>query len=174
MLTPDSLSVFVQGVAGFATAWIAWLTYQTNQKVRTLTDVVVELQQQNKLMSDRFQLEKKNSLRRRVPDFEIVNFYFTMNQNYVIELVNRGQYATHFLIVGERENSYKVKIGDYSEIAETKTLYLYVTFVPIEPDMKKINFDFGLGYKNGNGILMKQNISCVNGDILIVPQVEQN
>lgn len=167
--------VYVQAVTAILTLFIVIATFNTQQKIKTLTDVVVELHKQTKLLSERFEFEKALTIRSRFPDFEVTNFSPLMQENtFRIELMNRGQYATHFHIKNKSDSIETIKIGDYRDIGESKILRLFLTPDPPQTQIMQANFIFTLAYKTGAGHLLEQNIICKDGHVVIVPQKEPN
>jgi hypothetical protein len=165
--------VYIQAVTAILTLFIVIATFKTQGKIKTLTDVVVELQRQTKILSDRFDLERTISVRHRFPDFEVTDFYSNQDARLNIELTNRGQFATHFETKTESNTIAKILIGDYQNIGESKILHLFVVPNPIQTEMKKYNFSFTLSYKNGYGYFLTQEIICNDGNIYIVPQTDK-
>jgi len=165
--------VYVQAVTAILTLFIVIATFNTQRKIKTLTDVVVEVQKQTKILSDRFDLERVISVRYRFPDFEVTDFYHDQDARLHIELTNRGQFATHFETKNESESIVKISIGGYHNIGESKILRLFIVPNPIQTEMKYYNFNFILSYKNGYGYFLTQEIICKDGNIYIVPQTDK-
>ncbi|MEJ0081556.1 MAG: hypothetical protein WDM78_11575 [Puia sp.] len=94
-----------------------------------------------------------------------------MTKKWEIEFTNMGRFATSFLLAFERniKSSY---IVDYSEINITHKLT--VQLETIETEVHKLEFDFSLRYKNGNGIWMDQKVYCFQGQVSIVPQMDSD
>ena len=165
--------VYIQAVTAILTAFIVLATFRTQSKIKTLTDVVVELHKQTKLLSERFEFEKALTLRSRFPDFEVINFSPLIPDNeFRIELMNRGRYATHFHIKNKTDSIETIRIGDYRDIAESKILRLFITPDPPQTHIMKANFTFTLAYKNGYGHHLEQDVTCKDGHVVIVPQKE--
>jgi hypothetical protein len=165
MITIEEYGAFTTSLFAGITLWLAW-------KTKSLTDVVVELKEQNKVLNKRYDLERLLSLRNRLPDFEVTDFARTANQTWRIEFTNFGQFATHFYTDNRSDGFKELLIGDYSKIAETKTLFLFAEMKEIFDDRNKINFEFDFWYKNGIGSLMKQHVTCLQGHINITPQTD--
>jgi len=177
---------WIQALAAIATLVIGWITYRSQRKIKTLTDVVEnltgivgslseqtkELQNQTAVISKRYELEKSLSVRNRWPDFEVTNFYFNkMIEKWEMQLTNMGRFATSFLIAFER-NIRSSYIVDYSAIKDTKNLVIQIQ--TDEKEMHKLEFEFSLRYKNGNGVWMDQKVFCFQGQVSIVPQLDSD
>jgi hypothetical protein len=169
-MSSTDFAAWAQAITGLGTLCVAYATFRTQLKIKTLTHVVLELQTQSQLISERFELEKELTLRERFPDFEVTNFFLRADGVAVIELMNRGRYATSFAAINRSNFIHELNIVDYSDIGENKKLSMLLSSLTRPSVLYDCNFSFTLMYKNGNGIWFAQDVVCPDGQIAVTPQ----
>ncbi len=137
------LAAWLQGLTGLATFFVAWLTFNSQKKIKTLTDVVLQLQKQTKLLSDRYDLEQELSIPDRFPFFDITNFHPSDdNGNWAIEITNRGQFATGFFAINASKGVKGINVADYAQVETTGKLMLLGQSRPYSNRWSKTQFRF--------------------------------
>lgn len=162
--------ITIEQYAAITSSVFAGISVYLIIKTKSLTDVVKEMQNQTRILSDRLSLELSLSNSHKFPMFIIKRFATGRGFTSELDLYNIGQYATHFFVTDVKgdvsiksENIiYNQAEGEYLN----KDVRIYLSN-KVGDWVKEFSFTFH--YKNGYGKPMSQGIYYKDPDIEITP-----
>ncbi len=176
---------WVQAVIAIPTLIIACITLLQEKKIKQLTDVVIELQNQTKelkeqseILSKRYDLERRLSMRERMPYFEKRYFYKTQVGVYQLSLKNSGRDALDVAIgrvidPAEDNEVYNIEFLSESDIKNNKAVSFDI-YYKATANENKLNFSFSIEFHDGPGDFYYQYVRCINGAIKIDPPIDKD
>jgi hypothetical protein len=169
---------WVQAIIAIPMLIIACITLLQEKKIKQLTDIVVELQNQTKelktqseILAKRYDLERELSLKKRIPYFEKGDFHKTGARVYAFILINSGIQALNVRVF-DLKYSNPIRSFQLDTLKDIKPGWQFKSNIDTAIDWAQpeaLNFGFRLQFSDGAGNTYSQTVSCVQGIITIAP-----
>lgn len=175
---------WVQAGCAMITLMLVIMGLLQNKRIQELVDIVkelsnqtAELKAQTAVLANRYELEKRLSIRKVMPFFERKSFSRFAGNACLLTLVNTGQTASDPVEIrlSEQDNGIKYSVETIGKIDKKGEQQILRIIGTIEQDLVQelelvaFNFSFTLSYLDQTGGKISQFINCLQGQIQIEP-----
>jgi hypothetical protein len=167
---------WVQAGCAMITLMLVIMGLLQNKRIQELVEIVkelknqtAELKTQSEVLTKRYDLERRLSLKDRVPYFEKRDFYRVESLRHTLFLKNSG---IDCMLVNAKNIKYEGVIADIHvpknvDIRSSQTFDINVFTQADMVDTDFLTFSFTLTFFDGKGNPFKQDIRCEKGFVII-------
>jgi hypothetical protein len=171
------LPAWIEAIGVIATLVVAIITLISQNKIKTLTDVVKEMKQQTDYLSRSYLLQEQLSKYERIPYFdgllfEQISVARTLIDEFSLKLINNGLAAINVEIGQLTDPSLRISHRGDAALVNNKDVITY-NIKSEKPYLrtKDFQFEFFLRFYDNNGQAYHQLVGVRKSRIIILPPI---